>query len=171
MHQWILQGNKGSDDLKIVECPIPEASSNDVLIKFHSASLNYRDLMIENVSSMELACSLHNNFSHREPITGRQSLKLLQGEQSSINLLLLEFCQLRLISSDGAGEVVAIGNKFTQFHVGQRVLAAFFQSLIAGTITPQDNMTSLGGLTDGVLCEYGVFNEHGLVLIPDSLSY
>lgn len=51
MHQWILQGNTGFDDLKIVECPIPEVSGNDVLVKFHSASLNYRDLMIAKVSS------------------------------------------------------------------------------------------------------------------------
>jgi NADPH:quinone reductase-like Zn-dependent oxidoreductase len=31
-------------------------------------------------------------------------------------------------------------------------------------------MTGLGGPVDGVLREYGVFNEQGLVLIPDSLS-
>jgi NADPH:quinone reductase-like Zn-dependent oxidoreductase len=32
-------------------------------------------------------------------------------------------------------------------------------------------MTGLGGPVDGVLREDGVFNEQGLVLIPDSLSY
>jgi len=32
-------------------------------------------------------------------------------------------------------------------------------------------MTGLGGPADGVLREFGVFNEQGLVLIPDSLSY
>lgn len=49
MRQWILQGNTNFDDLKAVECPIPEVSGNDVLVKVHAASLNYRDLMIAKV--------------------------------------------------------------------------------------------------------------------------
>lgn len=77
----------------------------------------------------------------------------------------------KMYSSDGAGEVVAVGGKVTRFQIGQRVLAAHFQSLIAGTISVQDGMTGLGGPVDGVLREYGVFNEQGLVLIPDSISY
>lgn len=50
MYQWTLQGNTGFNDLKIGEIPIPEASGNDVLVKFHSVSLNYRDVMIAQVS-------------------------------------------------------------------------------------------------------------------------
>jgi NADPH:quinone reductase-like Zn-dependent oxidoreductase len=71
MQQWILQGNTGFEDLKIVECSIPEVSGNDVLVKFHSASLNCRDLMIAKVSSMDVACSFYDNSFHREPITGQ----------------------------------------------------------------------------------------------------
>jgi NADPH:quinone reductase-like Zn-dependent oxidoreductase len=74
-------------------------------------------------------------------------------------------------SSDGAGEVIAVGDKVTRCAVGQRVVATHFQSFIAGPITADDNMTSLGGSIDGALREYAVFNEQGLVLIPSSLSY
>jgi NADPH:quinone reductase-like Zn-dependent oxidoreductase len=74
-------------------------------------------------------------------------------------------------SSDGAGEVIAVGDRVTRCAVGQRVVATHFQSFIAGPITADDNMTSLGGSIDGVLREYAVFNEQGIVLIPSSLSY
>jgi len=67
--------------------------------------------------------------------------------------------------------VVAVGSKVTRFLVGQRVICAPYQSFIAGSMSVSHNSTGLGGLVDGVLREYGVFNEQGLVLIPDSMSY
>jgi NADPH:quinone reductase-like Zn-dependent oxidoreductase len=51
MKQWIVQGTTGSENLKLVDCPMPQALGNDVLVKFHAASLNYRDVMISNASS------------------------------------------------------------------------------------------------------------------------
>jgi NADPH:quinone reductase-like Zn-dependent oxidoreductase len=36
MKQWTLQGKAGISDLKLGEAPIPEISSNDVLVKFHA---------------------------------------------------------------------------------------------------------------------------------------
>lgn len=43
---WSIEGTSGFDDLKFKEVPIPELSGNDVLVKFHFASLNYRDLIM-----------------------------------------------------------------------------------------------------------------------------
>lgn len=43
---WAVEGTTGFDDLKFKEVPIPELSDNDVLVKFHFASLNYRDIII-----------------------------------------------------------------------------------------------------------------------------
>jgi len=62
MQQWILQGQNGFNDLQITESPVPEASDNDVLVKFHAASLNYRDLMIVKVRCIivNLLCSVSN---------------------------------------------------------------------------------------------------------------
>jgi len=45
--QWTVAGTTGFDDLKFNEsAPIPEIGDKDVLVKFHGASLNYRDLII-----------------------------------------------------------------------------------------------------------------------------
>ncbi|KAH4050120.1 hypothetical protein HBH98_095900 [Parastagonospora nodorum] len=45
--QWTVEGQNGFDSLKFNEkAPVPEIGDNDVLVKIHGASLNYRDLII-----------------------------------------------------------------------------------------------------------------------------
>ncbi|KUJ16218.1 NAD(P)-binding protein [Mollisia scopiformis] len=45
--QWTVEGLNGLESLKLnMEAPVPEPSDYEVLVKFHAASLNYRDLMI-----------------------------------------------------------------------------------------------------------------------------
>ncbi|KAI2603438.1 NAD(P)-binding protein [Hypoxylon fragiforme] len=45
--QWSVGGtDKGFDGLSFVEAEIPKLGENDVLVKLHAASLNYRDLII-----------------------------------------------------------------------------------------------------------------------------
>lgn len=72
--------------------------------------------------------------------------------------------------SDGAGEVTAVGDGVAKFKPGDRVTASFFQSWIAGGPTEERFAGNLGGALDGVLQEYRVFPEHGLVRTPDSLT-
>ncbi|KAJ4322459.1 hypothetical protein N0V84_004815 [Fusarium piperis] len=44
---WRVEGTGSLDCLKFhKELALPELSDNDVLVKFHAASLNYRDLII-----------------------------------------------------------------------------------------------------------------------------
>jgi NADPH:quinone reductase-like Zn-dependent oxidoreductase len=44
---WTVEGTGSFDSLKFdKERAIPEFSDNEVLVKFHAASLNYRDVMI-----------------------------------------------------------------------------------------------------------------------------
>lgn len=44
---WTVHGTNGFDSLKFNESvPIPEVSDYEVLVKFHAASLNYRDIII-----------------------------------------------------------------------------------------------------------------------------
>jgi NADPH:quinone reductase-like Zn-dependent oxidoreductase len=74
--------------------------------------------------------------------------------------------------SDGAGEVIAIGDRVSRWKIGDRVCPIFMQGWLEGMVTPQKAQTALGGGDlDGVLREYGAFNENGLIAIPDHLSY
>ena len=50
-------------------------------------------------------------------------------------------------------------------------MTAFAQGHIAGPIVFDGSMVDLGASGDGVLRQYGVFNEQGLVLVPSHLSY
>jgi NADPH:quinone reductase-like Zn-dependent oxidoreductase len=74
--------------------------------------------------------------------------------------------------SDGAGEVVEVGDSVTRWKVGDRVCPIFTQGWLEGRRSSQKDRTALGaGDLDGVLREYGAFHENGLVRIPDHLSF
>ena len=73
--------------------------------------------------------------------------------------------------SDGAGTVVATGPRVSRFQKGDRVLTLFSQSHLAGSITPSDTLTGLGGKLDGTLRQYGAFEESGLVHMPSTLDF
>lgn len=73
--------------------------------------------------------------------------------------------------SDGAGEIVAIGQGVTRFQVGQRAAGNFQQRFIGGNPRPGVLEESLGGPLNGVAAEYVVLHEDGVVPIPDHLTY
>ncbi|HEY6871291.1 MAG TPA: NAD(P)-dependent alcohol dehydrogenase [Geobacteraceae bacterium] len=73
--------------------------------------------------------------------------------------------------SDGAGEVVAVGPGVTRVKTGDRVAGIFMQGWLAGDLTEAKAETSLGGAIDGVLAEYALFHEEGVVPLPEHLTY
>lgn len=73
--------------------------------------------------------------------------------------------------SDGAGEVIAVGARVTRVKPGERVMPIFAQDWIAGRPNQERLRSTLGSPRDGLLRELAVFPEHGLVTIPDGLSY
>ena len=77
----------------------------------------------------------------------------------------------RIPCSDGAGEVIALGPGVTMWHPGDRVAGIFMQNWLDGPPTPNKVKGALGGDVDGMLAEYVVLNETGLVAIPEHLSY
>jgi NADPH:quinone reductase-like Zn-dependent oxidoreductase len=126
----------GSENPVLVHRDEPQAAANEVVVKFHAASLNYRDLMF---------------------VKGTYNPKA--------KLPAVPF-------SDAAGEVVAVGENVTRWKVGDRVCPIFTQGWIEGEPSMQKNRATLGaGALDGVLREYGAFNENGLVKIPEHLSF
>ncbi|CCQ95030.1 Zinc-type alcohol dehydrogenase-like protein C1773.06c [[Clostridium] ultunense Esp] len=72
--------------------------------------------------------------------------------------------------SDGVGEVVATGERTTRFRVGERVSATFSQRWISGNPTKEWLDGLLGGPLDGMLAEYRVLHEDGLVRVPEHLT-
>ena len=72
--------------------------------------------------------------------------------------------------SDGVGEVVAIGKGVGRVVVGDRVCPTFFQNWIGGPPTEERLSSSLGSPLDGVMSEYMLLHEQGVVKIPDHLS-
>jgi NADPH:quinone reductase-like Zn-dependent oxidoreductase len=73
--------------------------------------------------------------------------------------------------SDGAGEVVATGEGVTRVKIGDRVAGIFFQEWIAGSLTRESMKSDLGGGINGMLAEYVVLHQEGLVILPPHLSY
>ena len=77
----------------------------------------------------------------------------------------------RIPNSDGAGEVIAVGDRVTRFRPGDRVAGCFFQDWSDGGITATAMASALGGPLDGVLAERVVFSQQGAVPVPQHLSY
>lgn len=73
--------------------------------------------------------------------------------------------------SDGAGEVLAVGDGVREFTAGDRVLACFFQGWPAGSPTRRRLVDSLGGPLDGTLREQMVLRAEGVLRLPDHLSF
>jgi NADPH:quinone reductase-like Zn-dependent oxidoreductase len=77
----------------------------------------------------------------------------------------------RVPCSDGAGEVVAVGPGVTQWKPGDRVAGIFMQNWIDGPPSPEKVKGALGGDIDGMLAEYVLLGEDGVVAIPEHLSF
>ncbi|WP_029883594.1 zinc-dependent alcohol dehydrogenase family protein [Enterobacter sp. T1-1] len=76
-------------------------------------------------------------------------------------------------ASDMAGVVDSIGEGVTRFQPGARVISTFFPEWIDGR--PQANARHLpyktsGGYFPGMLAEYAIVNENGLVAAPENLD-
>lgn len=127
----------GIDNLALIERPDPIAAPDEVVVKFHAASLNYRDYMV---------------------VSGTYNPRM---KLPAIPL------------SDGAGEIAEVGSNVTKWKVGDRVMPIFAQRWFDGGSSEEKRRTSLGAGTqwDGVLREYGAFDQESVVRIPKFLSY
>src|ERR1700691_1576106 len=72
--------------------------------------------------------------------------------------------------SDGAGEVVEVGGGVTRVKAGDKVAGCFFQRWPGGEPSQNVQASALGGSIDGMLAEYAVLEEDGVVKSRASLS-
>jgi len=77
----------------------------------------------------------------------------------------------RIPCSDGAGEVVAVGEGVTAWKAGDRVAGIFMQNWQDGPLTHAKAKGALGGDIDGMLATHVVLKESGLVALPGHLSF
>lgn len=127
----------GIDNLKLIDRETPVAGDGEVLVRFHAASINYRDIMV---------------------VSGTYN--------SRMKVPAVPF-------SDGAGEIVAVGGGVAKWKIGDRVMPIFAQRWFDGDPSEEKRKTSLGAGAqwDGVLREFGSFNEESVVRVPEHLSY
>ncbi|NOT48744.1 MAG: NAD(P)-dependent alcohol dehydrogenase, partial [Acidobacteria bacterium] len=75
--------------------------------------------------------------------------------------------------SDGAGEVAAVGEAVTKWKIGDRVMPIFAQRWFDGDSSEEKRRTSLGAgpQWDGILREFGAFDQESVVGVPEHLSF
>ncbi len=76
----------------------------------------------------------------------------------------------RVPCSDGAGEVVAVGEGVSRVKPGQRVAGLFMPAWLEGELNDAKAKSALGGSVDGLLAEYAVLPEDAVVAVPPHLS-
>lgn len=149
IQQW-KSGQDGLDKLYMEEADIRTPGEDEVLVEIHSVSLNYRDT--------EVCMGLYNHHKSVE-----KPPAVVPG-------------------SDMCGIVVAVGpssnnttdpykNPAFALKEGDRVVSTFAQTHITGQVQGSDMANGLGLPLPGVLTQYRVFPTHGLLKVPDYLSF
>ncbi|MFM2178063.1 MAG: hypothetical protein RL015_2161 [Verrucomicrobiota bacterium] len=77
----------------------------------------------------------------------------------------------RVPCSDGAGEILALGDGVTGWQVGQRVVIPFMPTWLDGGFTQAHAGQALGGAVDGLLLEQACLPASSLLPIPEHLSF
>lgn len=93
-----------------------------------------------------------------------RDLMVLNGKYGEMRLPIIPL-------SDGAGDIVAIGEGVTRWKPGDRVAGLFFQGWHTGTFRREIGHTALGGELDGMLAELVTLSEDGVIALPAHMNF
>ncbi|MEM8891439.1 MAG: NAD(P)-dependent alcohol dehydrogenase, partial [Bacteroidota bacterium] len=77
----------------------------------------------------------------------------------------------RIPMSDGAGEVVAVGEGVNKWKAGDKVMSLFFPNWIEGKASLAKTRSISGESFDGYITEMSCISQEAITSIPDTYSY
>ena len=77
----------------------------------------------------------------------------------------------RIPLSDGAGDIIAVGDGVTKWQVGDKVMSAFFPNWIEGHANKAKTLALLGDTVDGCAVERSCLSQDSVTAIPKDYSY
>ena len=75
-----------------------------------------------------------------------------------------------VVTSDAAGEIIAVGSAVTDFKPGMRVSTLYFRNWVDGPMSAETLKGAHGASTNGVLSEYLVIDDTGVAPAPAGLT-
>jgi NADPH:quinone reductase-like Zn-dependent oxidoreductase len=148
-----VNGRRGPDSLERHSLEAPAPKANEVRIRVHACSLNYRDLGV-------LRGGYPRNDSN--PVI---PLSDMAGEIVEVG------SDVNATSAEPTGASAAERSAGEHWRVGDRVTANFMRDWVSGKPTEAALRSSFGGGIDGFLREFVCVPAHCLLRVPETLSY
>ncbi|CAE6452251.1 unnamed protein product [Rhizoctonia solani] len=130
--------------LELRDVEVPEPGKGQVLVKMHATALNSRVIQDIQIS--------RGTYPLKGLTTGADGKGLIP-------------------TSDGTGEIVAIGEGVVGWAIGDRVHSLFSEAWISGPMKAEHLATTLGSSVQGCLTQYRIFPAEFILPVPDHLSY
>lgn len=77
----------------------------------------------------------------------------------------------RVPMSDGAGEIVSVGEGVKNWKEGDKVMSLFFPNWLDGKPTVENSAAVSGDTVNGYACEYSCVDAHALTSMPNNCSF
>lgn len=77
----------------------------------------------------------------------------------------------RVPMSDGAGEIIAVGEGVDKWSIGDKVMSLFFPDWLEGRPTVVRTKVINGEVADGFICEQSCVSADSLTRMPDNYTY
>lgn len=142
----VLERNGKGYRWKLTTAPVPAVGDHQVLIRVHAVALNRGDLEI---------------LAPPPDAAGNGGVDENSGPGLSG----------RVVASDAAGDVLAVGSKVTTVKPGARVTSTYLKNWTDGPPTREKLRDALGASVNGVLADFVVLDDTSVAPFPASFTY